>query len=102
MNTTPTQRTAETRHTAEATIPFDAETQWILGQPCFAVGKLGRLLHELGLYSVECKAEAEQAAVLHWELNLYLKHGQEWRKEAVKIIDQARATASESQAKEAQ
>lgn len=67
--------------------PLDEELAWILGRPCFAVAQVARRLHALGLYRVEAKAEAEQAAALHWMLGLYLKHGSGWRSAAESILD---------------
>jgi hypothetical protein len=59
------------------TLPFNDDTRLILGRPCFACCGLARRLREKG-HQIEQKAEAEQAAVLHWMLNLYLKHGANW------------------------
>ena len=38
------------------------------------------------LYEVPRRVEEEQAAALHWMLNLYLAHGQEWRSVGEKIL----------------
>jgi hypothetical protein len=63
--------------------PLDAELEWILGRPNFTVAAIGRRLHDLGLYKVETKAEAEQAAAIHYMLDHYLKHGAlKWREVA--------------------
>ncbi len=58
----------------------------ILGRPCFTVGHLARRLHDLKLYDVPQKAEAEQAAALHWMLSLYFEHGSNWQSEGNKIL----------------
>lgn len=62
------------------------EMQEILGRPCFACANIAWRLHELGLYKVERKAEAEQAAAIHWMLSLYLTHGSEWRSIGEQIL----------------
>lgn len=46
----------------------------ILGRPCFACVHLAELLRKNG-FEIERRAEAEQAHVLLWMLNLYLLHG---------------------------
>lgn len=66
--------------------PLNDEIEWILGRPCFAVAGIARRLHELKLYDVARKAESEQAAALHWMLNLYFTHGLAWRDEAEKVL----------------
>ena len=70
----------------EIQIVFDDEVKYILGQPNFTVARIAWRLKELGLYEIDTKAEEEQAIVLHWELNLYLKHGKDWHEEAEKIL----------------
>ena len=62
------------------------EVEWILGRPCFAVARIAWKLDALGLYKVERKAEAEQAAALHWMLSLYVKHGSKWREIAEETL----------------
>jgi hypothetical protein len=59
-------------------IPLDEHTKWILGQPSFACIAIARIL-KLNGQDIPPKAEAEQAAVIHWMLNLYLEHGENWR-----------------------
>lgn len=50
----------------------------ILGRPCFACSGLASVLRKSGL-KIATKAEAEQAAVLHWMLLRFFRHGDEWR-----------------------
>lgn len=66
--------------------PLEGDIAWILGQPCFAVAGIARRLHELGLYEVARKAEAEQAAALHWMLGLHAEHGENWREHGDRIL----------------
>lgn len=56
---------------------LDDDLRAILGRPTFACAKLAVFLRETG-QTIETKAEHEQAAVLHWLLNLYLRHGKDW------------------------
>jgi hypothetical protein len=64
----------------------DDEIQ-ILGTPCFASAHTAKLLIASGLYEDKAKkAEYEQAVFAHWGLELYKKHGEDWRKEADKIL----------------
>lgn len=69
-----------------AAIPFNDEIAFILGQPSFYCCRYAYILRRDGKDIPE-RAEHEQAAVIHWFLNLYLKHGKLWRDEVVKEID---------------
>lgn len=75
-------------------IQDDPEVLWILGQPCFAVRHVAETLRLMG-QNIPTKSEAEQAHALLWELNLWLKHGDQWRAKAQLIalgaIDAAKA-----------
>lgn len=71
--------TAELTSKVEA-IPFDDDVRNILGRPCFTLIGVANLLRKAG-HKIPPKAEEEQAACLHWMLNLYLKHGANWGKE---------------------
>lgn len=73
---------------------FDDEVRWILGRPNFACVPLAMLLRKLG-HDIKLKAEDEQAAVLHFMLNLYFKHGNSWREELGKYLDKAIAMTEE-------
>ena len=66
--------------------PLEGDLKEILGKTCLTVAGLGRRLHDLNLYAVPRRVEEEQAAALHWMLNLYLAHGQEWRSVGEKIL----------------
>lgn len=59
-------------------VPLNDETRWILGRPNFWCASVAQVLREDG-HEIKKKAEDEQAAVIHWLLNLYLKHGDKWR-----------------------
>lgn len=59
-------------------VPLDDETRWILGRPNFWCASVAQVLREDG-HAIKTKAEEEQAAVIHWLLNLYLQHGDQWR-----------------------
>jgi len=66
--------------------PLEGELKEIMGMMIFNTGGIGRRLDQLGLYKVERRAEAEQAAALHWMVNLYLLHGNRWREAGEKIL----------------
>lgn len=66
-------------------IPLNEHTRFILGQPCFAIIDLARLLRASG-HEIKRRAEDEQAAVAHFLLNIYLEHGEAWRDAAGDII----------------
>lgn len=59
-------------------IPLNDETRWILGRPNFWCYSVAQVLRQDG-HEIETKSEVEQASVIHWLLNLYLKHGDDWR-----------------------
>jgi hypothetical protein len=71
------------------------ELRWILGQPNFACIHTANALRRLG-HQIKPKSEDEQAAVIHWCLCLYLKHGDSWRDEGVKILEASRAALTEA------
>jgi hypothetical protein len=62
-------------------LPLNAHTRMILGQPNFACAPVAHMLRIMG-YVIPQKAEEEQAAVIHWLLSIYLEHGQTWRRVA--------------------
>lgn len=75
--------------------PLNDVLKDILGRVSFTVAHVARRLHALRLYDVERRAEAEQAAALHWMLTLYFKHGDGWMAEGEKILSgDAALTAS--------
>jgi hypothetical protein len=59
-------------------IPLNDDTRRILGTVCIQCIHLAELLRSDG-HAIDRKAEAEQAAVIHWMLNIYLEHGEKWR-----------------------
>lgn len=66
----------------------------ILGRPNFTCTKLAECLRKCG-QEIKRKSEYEQAAVLHVLLNLYIKHGNDWRKHAEEAFTPAPAQESE-------
>lgn len=66
-------------------LPWNDTTKWILGMLCFQCGALAQGMRRLG-HEIPQKAEAEQAYVIHWMLNLYLEHGENWRKVAAELL----------------
>lgn len=61
---------------AHALPPLDDALTYILGRPNFVCCGVSGYLRERG-HSIAPKAEAEQAAVIHWMLGHYLAHGPE-------------------------
>lgn len=76
---------------------LDADLIEILGRPNFMCADLATRLRAGG-HSIKTKAEHEQAAVIHFLLGHYLKHGSDWRNTAGSAFD---AIAQPSQRKEA-
>lgn len=76
------------------------DTRWILGRPNFACGGIAQALRVLG-QSIECKAEAEQAAVIHWMLTLWEAHGAGWREAADRVLSDAARVARKNAARKA-
>ena len=68
-----------------ATLELDEQTRWILGRPNFTCASFANSLRKLG-HKINDKAEDEQAAVIHWMLCLYHKHGEGWRTEGEEIL----------------
>lgn len=66
--------------------PLEGDLKDILMRTCLTLAPVGRRLHELKLYEVPRRIEEEQAAALHWMLNLYFAHGKEWMSEGNKIL----------------
>lgn len=60
--------------------PLDEETRFILSRMMWDTAPIARRLRELG-QDIERKAEYEQAAAFHFLINLYLRHGKQWREE---------------------
>ncbi len=62
-------------------IELNEYTRQILGRPNFACHSVANVLRKSG-QEIPFKAEEEQAAVIHWLLNIYLEHGENYEKEA--------------------
>lgn len=71
------------------------ELEKILGTMCFQTISLSQILRAGG-QAIEPRAEAEQAAVLHWMLSLWAVHGDEWRKAAVREVERIREATKET------
>jgi|AGFT01.1.fsa_nt_gi hypothetical protein len=69
--------------------PLNDDLVSILGRPNFTCAHLAELLRKGG-QDIRRKAEHEQAAVIYWFLDLYLKYGDKWESIAKDDI-QARA-----------
>lgn len=61
----------------------------ILGRPNFTCNSLAAVLRLRG-QEIRRKSEHEQAAVIHWLLGLYLKHGEKWKEVAGHEIDEVK------------
>ncbi|MEH4985907.1 hypothetical protein PO461_00525 [Enterobacter asburiae] len=57
--------------------PLNDELIAILGRPNFTCAHLAELLRKGG-QDIRRKAECEQAVVIYWFLDLYLKYGDKW------------------------
>lgn len=67
-------------------LPLDEHIRMILGRPNFACIKTAQRLRQLG-HRIGRRAEEEQAAVLHLNLTMYLKHGAAWLEHANAYLD---------------
>lgn len=65
---------------------LDEDMSAILGRPNFGCIQLAEILRKGG-HQIARKAEAEQAAVIHWTLGLYLAHGEHWKAAASSDMD---------------
>lgn len=86
-----TQATLVKEHTIP---PMDDALLEILGRPNFLCAGLAAFLRVDG-YDIPKKSECEQAAVIHWMLKLYLKHGANWRNEANNELARIKAEATD-------
>lgn len=68
----------------------------ILGRPNFACATIAEMLRQAG-QDVDHKAEAEQAAVIHYLLGLHVKHGDAWLEAAEADLKAKRAAVLASQ-----
>lgn len=67
--------------TIELLPPLNEDLIEILGRPCFNCIRFAQALRASGM-EIRMKAEHEQAAVIHYLLGFYLKHGESWREHA--------------------
>ncbi|WP_202842071.1 hypothetical protein [Luteimonas saliphila] len=82
----------------QATLPtLDDELRDILGRPNFACIELANTLRQCG-HDIRRRAEDEQAAVIHWCLGLYLKHGSKWREAGNEEVRRAYARQAGNEA----
>ncbi|HHY0482701.1 hypothetical protein [Vibrio parahaemolyticus] len=66
-------------------LKLNDDMKFILGRPNFWCGGVAPALRAHG-YEIPAKAEEEQAAVIHFLLNQYLTHGDEWRDKTTDIL----------------
>ncbi|WGT64974.1 hypothetical protein [Variovorax paradoxus] len=85
-------------HTAFKLPPLNDDMREILGRPNFACARIAEVLR-IGGADIACKAEAEQAAAIHWMLSLYGAHGPDWwthcRCELQTILESSKACEEE-------
>ena len=65
--------------------PLNEHTEFIFGRPNFWCAEIAGILRNSG-QAVDTKAEAEQAATIHFLLTQYEQHGENWKVEAEKEI----------------
>lgn len=66
-------------------VELTEDAEWILGRPNFVCGSIAQRLRELN-HNIKEKAEAEQAYVIFWFLQLLEKYGSNWRAEAKALL----------------
>lgn len=67
---------------------FNKDTEWILGRPNFwCASTVVPLLRKAGRV-IPFHAEEEQAAAIYWMLQMYEKHGTEWREKGIDELRQ--------------
>lgn len=82
-------------------IELNEHTSRIFGMMCFEAATYCPALRRSGL-EVAHKAEDEQAAVIHWLINLYLGHGEQWEAAANHFLKTWAKAASESRSPQAE
>lgn len=86
-------------HTPFVLPPLDQHLREILGRPNFACAGIAKVLRASGQV-IACKAEAEQAAVIHWMLTKYAAHGADWwtrcREELQSTLDAPKAAQDDA------
>lgn len=84
-------RAAPTAHNEPREFPaMNADLEKILGIMCFECIHFARALRMAG-QQIAPKAEAEQAATLHWLLGHYFRSGKTWRAAATADMEQMKA-----------
>ncbi len=78
MKATQSKANDQTIAVNSESIPLNEDTLWILGRPNFWCAPVAEMLREDG-HQIQQRSESEQAAVIHWLLNLYLENGDGWR-----------------------
>lgn len=76
-------------------LEFDDEVRWILGQPIFKHMRIVHIHRQAGI-EISSRMEDEQAHVLFWMLDLYQKHGADWRAAAEAELTEQVASISKS------
>ncbi|WP_400637015.1 hypothetical protein [Pseudomonas aeruginosa] len=71
-------RPAQAQHSVPERLELTDDLKNILGRPNFTCTHLAQALRQIG-FVIDRKAEAEQAACLHWMLNHYLASGANWK-----------------------
>ncbi len=74
---------------------FNKQTEWILGRPNFWCTPIAVALRVCGR-DIKKHAEEEQAAVIYWMLEMYEKHGNNWKAEGQKWLEQNSRRAGEN------
>lgn len=69
----------------QSSLPDFDDIKDILGIPNFRCGPMARMLREIG-HEIPCKAEDEQAYVLHFLLGYWKEFGGNWRQEANEFV----------------
>ncbi|WP_319764481.1 hypothetical protein [Maridesulfovibrio sp.] len=72
-----------------ALFELNEDTKKILGMPNFRCGGLAQLLRGKG-HEIPYKAREEQSYVIYWMLELYEKHGPDWRFKAMKYLEEGK------------
>lgn len=68
-------------------LKLDDTVKEILGRPNFQCANIAIALRTKG-FKIEARSEDEQANVLYWMLTMYEKHGENWKDEATKFINE--------------
>lgn len=72
---------------AVSELEFDEHVEYILSFLNFQTAPFATTMRKSGEYDIPRKSEKEQARVLHWMLNHYIKHGSKWREACQKDMD---------------